>query len=809
MNLNTIVKLYPNVDKNIIKTYKPADRKVRYHENDPHLKPIELDIEEIIRSIFKAKHANEEFPEKDLLLGYIPECWHLIEGFGLPAKDQKFVPDKKPRKLVDLEKRCETLEEIWDILEVQKEKYAKELAWINNQWHYRLYGKWVFINGKPTYVPPWHWMYCSKWSIDVGLPDYRDRDRRIFLFYHYAHTTTKAPFLYRRKVVEKYQYSCNEDDYLKWQTDYKKLGRMKPEQGIFWVEYDARTCYGVNHPKHRRDGATFRAQCVGYEIGTRTNRGRVGTQSMDESHAKKAFLDKYVQPYKMMDFYFKPLTSSLSNPQKSIKWESSTTRSGQKGTRNSNKIGLQTVNDYATTAARGFYDGDKLVFLHLDEEGKTIEENVWDRWQVLKQCLAVGQGSKIVGFNLSTSTVGEMTRQGGEPYFRLCHKDSDFYQRNHINGQTKSGKINLFIPAYDGLEGFIDEYGASVIETPSEPVKGIDGRFIKVGSKEYLEQTSAQLLADGSHESLQAWHEQKRLFPTQWMDCWIASASETGFNIKILSDRIQDLSLSPNKQPVRGNFFWEIPFKKANFKPQEDGLWMVSMTLEESQRNRIYESDGTHYPSYPGRFVTSMDPFKFTKVQGKRLSDAGAATFYNRDVNIDPDSKPIEEWETHRFVCDYLGRTDNKLLMSEHFLMQCIYYGSMAYPEINVPDVWDKFVEWGFEGLLLYDYDPIQQKKKETPGFNSVEVVKQDLFLEIKQYIELHGAREKHIRILKQCLDIRGLEDMTNYDLFTAAAGCLRGVKSQYSKLLRSYMNTDWVEDSDTSQNIDYGLFLY
>lgn len=808
MNLNTIIKLYPNVSKDIIKTYKGCERTVKYHEGDPHLKPIEINIEEVIRAVFREKHPNEEFPENDLLKGYIPEQWHNIEGFGKKAMEQKFVPDKMPSRLVDLEKRCETLEEIWSILESQKESYSKELKWINNQWHYRLYGKWVFIKGRPTWIPPWHWFYCSHWTIDVGKPDFRDRDRRIFLLYHYAHTTTKAPFKYRRKVALNYQYSCDENDYLKWQKDYKALGRMQPEEGLFWVDFGVRTCYGVNHPKHRRDGASFRAQCVGYEIGTRKMRVRVGAQSMDETHGKKLFIDKYIQPWKSMVFFFKPLTSSRTvTPQKSITWESTATRSSKGGTKNTTKNGLQTVNDYSTTAHRGFYDGDKLAYIHLDEEGKTIEENVWERWKVVKECLSVGSGAKITGFNLSTSTVGEMSKQGGENYFRLCHKESDFYNRNSISGQTISGKINLFIPAYDGLEGFIDEFGYSVIETPKEPVRGIDGREIKIGAKEFLESKLAMLVAEGTPEAIQSWHEEKRLFPTQWMDCWIASASDSGFNIKILSDRIQELTMEPREQPVRGNFFWEEPFRKANFKPQEDGLWMVSLILPDDQRNRIFQESGTFYPSYPDRFITSMDPFRFTKVDGKRVSDAGAATFYRRDKTIDPDGLDESKWQTHRFVCDYLSRTQDKLIMAEHFLMQSIYYGSMVYPEINVPDVWDRFVEWGFEGMLLYDYDPIQQKKKETPGFSSVEGVKQDLFLEMKQYIELHGRRDKHIRILRQCLDIRGLEDMTNYDLFTAASGCLRGLKSQYARLLKSHITPDEIELNGTDY-IDYKMFV-
>ena len=44
----------------------------------------------------------------------------------------------------------------------------------------------------------------------------------------------------------------------------------------------------------------------------------------------------------------------------------------------------------------------------------------------------------------------------------------------NANGQTKSGLYNLFIPMEWNMEGFIDRYGMPVLETPKEPVLGID-----------------------------------------------------------------------------------------------------------------------------------------------------------------------------------------------------------------------------------------------------------------------------------------------------------------------------------------------
>lgn len=808
INVLALVNRYPNISPKILKEYKGCDDIVSYHEDDIDLKPIHISIEKLIRQIFKSFHGDMKFPVEDLLLGYDINLWHKIEGFGQPKSKQKWAPPKMPTKLVQLQKKCETLEEIYAILSEQRETFSKEIAWINNMWHYRLYGKWVFINGKPVYIPPWHWFYCSWYHLDVGLPEYRSRDRKIFIFNHYAYTTTDAVFRYRRKIANNYQYSNSESDWKKWKEDFERHPINPMEKGEWFIDMGARTCYGTNQPKHRRDGATYRAQCIKYEVMTRFTDARGGTQSMDESHSRKAFQEKFIQPWKKMPFFFKPKHSGSTNPVSKIVFEEATKKSKNSGVTISTADGLNVWIDFATTAKRGYYDGDKLRFLHLDEEGKTIEEDVSARWQVVKQSLATGNGAKISGFSPSTSTVGEMSKQGGDSYFRIC-QDSHFHDRDAVSGQTKSGKFNLFIPAYDGLEGFIDEFGESIIDDPKYPILNSEGRKVSVGAKSFLSTKLKNLLDKGDPESIEKWHEEMRLYPTKWRDCWISSASDSGFNIKILSERIQQLEMDERLQPVTGNFEWDIPFKSVKWIPTPTGRWEVSLVLDSSLANKWVEIDGVKYPRYPDGFVASADPFRFTKTDGRRKSNGGGAVFQKRNLIVDPEGTPKEKWKTNRFVADYDFRASDKIGYAEDMLKQCIYYGAMMYPEINVPDIWERFVEWGFGGYLLYDYDPTLGITKETPGFNSVETVKQDLFLGMAQYIEEHGARESHLRILKECLDIRGLEDMTNYDLFTAASGCLRGLKSQYARILKSHYGIGDEDDENGGNVIDYGMLLY
>jgi elongation factor P--beta-lysine ligase len=45
--------------------------------------------------------------------------------------------------------------------------------------------------------------------------------------------------------------------------------------------------------------------------------------------------------------------------------------------------------------------------------------------------------------------------------------------------------------------------------------------------------------------------------------------------------------------------------------------------------------------------------------------------------------------------------------------------------------------------------------------------------------MEMHVERERHPDLLNEILEIPNIEKMTDYDLFTAAGGCLLALESQ------------------------------
>jgi len=773
--------------------YKDIDWIQVYNDNDPHLHPIEVDTYEVIKQNFEQLYPSSRWEEHEHDI--IPD-YTTVTNYGLPAPDQYFVREEYPTELKKLEQSYDTFEDIWVALDA--DKYKSERDWIASQWHYRLHGKFYFINGKLTYLDGWAWFYNNYWPLDDGLPQYRDRDRRFFLFQRFCQTNTKAFFKYKvyNKQTGKTALLNDDKQYTKFLS---KTEIYECEKGKNYIDLKRRVCYGSIYPKHRREGATYKAECINAEIGTRIIKGHTGIQSMSDDNTRSVFTEKLVFPMKSMPFFFTPMTKSSNDPAKQIQFSNPNSH-GKARNSIQKKPGLMTIMSRATTANRNFYDGKKLRFLHEDELGKTIEEDVYMRHQVTKQCLSQGNGRIINGLTVKTSTVGEMTRSGGYNFHRICQESHYDKVADPKVGQTVSGLYILFIPAYDGLDGFIDDYGQSVIETPEKPIRLKNGQIIDIGAKEYLKSKLDAKMADGDQDG---YNEEMRLHPTQFSHCFISSSKDVGFNVRILTDRLNHLTFNPEDGAKQGSLEWVEKFRTVQFIESEKGKFWVSKIPDNP--NKMINNNGTWYPDWDKITISSADAFRFqtAKATGNKLSKGGGATFWGRDKELDPDEKDVAKWQSNRFICSYYYREHDNEKFAEDMLKMCIFFNSKMYPEYNVPIVAEKFDEWGFGGYLYYDIDPNTGKQKITPGFNTNgPSIKPNLFGGMKQYIELHGQREQHADILNECLTIEGLEDMTNHDLFTAASGCLYASEKKAFKMNRDY-------DGDDAIDITDGLFFF
>lgn len=755
-----------NVPDNILNQYKPADEYIRFHEEDHVLKTMDI---------------------------YLPPCPPIdtIDGYGLPARKQFFRPQNYPMRLKMLEAQCSSLEEIHSELEKRSKDYTDEIEWIRLQWDRRASGYWFFLNGKPTYIDGWHYFYLNFFKIDVGLPHYRERDRMFFIFARFSYTDTMAYYTARILIEKRWRYFDKIENLRKEYTDVRG---MIVEQGDYFVDMKRRVCFGFNYPKHRREGATYKSLCVNYCIISENNNFHGGIQSMDETSAYKAF-KKLVKSWKKIPFFFKPIYDGSTDPEKKLIFDVPARRIGGQGSLVNIDQGLESFIDYATTSNRDFYDGDKLHCLYRDEEGKTTLEDVDARWDVNKKALGEAGGLEIIGFSPGTSTVGEMTKKGGGAFKRLCER-SMWHDRDE-SGQTRSGLYNLFIPSHFCLQGFVDIFGNSISDDPNEsdlwripnPVRDSSGKLM--GSKRYLQiQLDKQLLSN-SPDAMERYEEEMRLNPPSFSACFIAKGGSTGLNLVIITKRIQEIEFDKTLER-RGNLSWAGDVRDSQVIWEDNevlGRWYYSGSMDTHDKNRkyskmVYEEGKqkvVYFPENPEPILICGDPYKFRKTEGKRQSLGAITAFRRRDLTIDPDDKPIDKWLTHRFILNYSYRHQDPYDFAEDFLMTCVWLGGLAYPEINLPLLWDYMIRRGYGGYLSYDKLPDGTYKK-TPGFNSSGSSQQRVFQKNQEYIENHGKRERHLLYLNECKNIRGIEELTDYDVFLSAGGNLIGLESDYYK---------------------------
>ena len=682
-----------------------------------------------------------------------PPDWHLIDGWGLERRDQVFKYVEYPARLRELEREYDTINGLWEELELNPLYYKEEIAWIRRQIWHELNGYWFFCNGKPTYLPGDYYVYLNFWTLDVGRPEYRDRDRKIFLF----------------------------DEFIERDNRFR----------------------GFNYPKHRREGATSKAGFKNYITISRKINGFGGMQSKTEEHAKKVFSENIIKPWRRLPFFLKPEYDGTDNPKEILNFiPPANTATKDKRGRKSGLIakGFGLGGNITFKSSDVFsYDGSKLHFYHGDEVGKTKDVDTHERYMVVKQCLGVG----AQGHCWNTSTVEEMEAQGGKAFKKTCQQSQyhDIFEND--NEQTITGLATLFIPATEGLEidnlTFIGKYGESIIETPTEAQieflkQKNPSRYKFIGSKEYLMNERRKYEEQMDTHGLLAF---KRKFPMEYSDCWISSNFDTGMPHDVIQARMDQLSyvLAKNEQDVvrRGDFkrLGRERYSSVIFVDNPDGRFELSWWFKHNgESNKMVFVNGEALPQNTHFGIAGADPFKFTKNKNRRFSDGGGGVFMYRGMN-DTDEN-LELWEGHRFICAYRHKPPTKQEYFEDMAMMCQYFGVLMFSENNVPDLNDWFEENGYRHYLKYLLNKKTGKFEVNPGIWTTEAVKQKIWSMHRDYLRIHGMRECHMEYLQECLDIDGIEKMGDYDLFAAFGMALIGSDEQVYESAMDEVNHEY-----------------
>lgn len=540
------------------------------------------------------------------------------------------------------------------ILNAQQREYATlEVDRCNN-------GFWFYNNGVKTYITGKNYFYLQWWKLEDDVyPDYRDTDRRYFLYLNH------------------------------WEN-------------ISW-------CLGVIRGKKRREGATSQAtsnliyECIFFKNSI------CGLVSKSNVDGRTAFTNMVAFGYRQLPVFLKPkqLNNKDSVTELVFAHKASNVKDG-KGTVIDNDTGHRSKVDYRAGSINA-YDSGRLSRGCFDEGGKWDSETPFSKFIAIVSKTMV-KGAKRVGFMECPSTVNEMTKSGGAEYKKVWDSADQFKEP-----RTKNRLVRYFTPAYDGYVGFIDKYGMSVIDAPDEETyKFLCDNYIgagdlteddiRLGAKEYLIQKRSTL--EGTELE-----EETRMNPFDEREMFLSSLIGCLYNSFKLNEQIEWLEW--NEKTERGNLIWENGDEFFTIKEHDNGVkelkinkleWVASKNGKYEKvigwmpknANDVFEKNGSFFPNSTYSVRIGADPFKYDKTKDNRKSNCAAYVYQMPDL-LD------ESYEfSDTFVMRYVDRPSTTDLANDYVLRMAWFCGCQVLFERNVNHWKSFFTQKKCSGFLMW-----------------------------------------------------------------------------------------------------------
>ncbi len=578
-----------------------------------------------------------------------------IEGFGLPREEQFWRRKELPDYFddVDLDKDGNA------ILNHQQQAYATiEVARCKK-------GYWFFNNGIPTYITGKNYFYLQWWKLEDDIfPDYRDADRRYFLFLNF------------------------------WEC-------------VLW-------CIGIGRGKKRREGASSQAtsnliyECIFF---TNSNCGLVSKTQVD---SRDTFTDMAAFGYHQLPVFLKPRQLNRADSvtefvfaAKIVKGENATKRG------NRSKINYRAPVENA-------YDRGRMTRILGDEGGKWPLDVKFSKF-ISKVSKTMVKGAKRVGFAECPSTVNELTKGGGAEYKKFWDGANQFKSGGK---KTQNRFVTYFTPAYDNYEGFIDKHGMSVIDAPTDeqydflvkkwvvkdPITGetvseISENDIKLGAKAYIQSRREGLMGELLEEEI-------RQNPCTVQEMFEAANTDCAFNSYNINKRIKQLEDNPiykrklifyRDEETLTVKFRDVDEKKSSF------FWAITALPPKGEENKFIYDGRIRKPGRIDDGAISVD--SYSNSQGGRKYGSKASAWIGRKLDIlDPENtgKPIG----HLF-----GRPAEKEILHTQTMLAAEYFGYLVWYEHNADDYLSFYRNHGRIGYLgtypLSTIDPVKRENAE------------------------------------------------------------------------------------------------
>jgi len=407
-------------------------------------------------------------------------------------------------------------------------------------------GFFFMSNGKPVYITGKHYFFLRFWVLENGMPpDYRDADRRWFLFLDH------------------------------WES-------------VPW-------CRGVIRGKKRREGASSQATSNMVREAILYKNANIGMVSKTNQDAKDTYLEMIQYGFRNLPAFLKPAMATDETNKTEMVFQV-IEKGKQKKT--SGVSGNNSKISYKPTKLNS-YDRARLTRVLVDEGGKFPPDVPFSKFlSIIKETLSIG--AKRVGFCEAPSTVNEMTKHGGAEY-KISWDEANQFEHE---GQTGNTFVRYFSPAYEAMEGFIDKFGMSVIDAPTEEqrrylaeVNGID---YGVGARQYILDIRARLKGESLEEEI-------RKFPMDEVEMFMSANTGCVFNSQNINRQIMYLK---DESPVarRRVRFFETGNGTVDWVDDANGFWHVVKFPDPPNRQHTYD-DGRLGPAATHEAVIGIDGY--------------------------------------------------------------------------------------------------------------------------------------------------------------------------------------------------------
>ena len=526
-------------------------------------------------------------------------------------------------------------------------------------------GIWVYINGNSFYIPKKYYFYLQWWTLEDGSrPEYRDCDRRYFTFLEH------------------------------WEN-------------VPWA-------LGVIRSKKRREGASSQATSnLVYEAIFYKN-SNCGLVSKSNEDGRATFTEMVAYGYRQLPAFLKPKQINREDSVTELVFaqKASNVKEGFADAQKEDEGNRSKINYRAPVL--NAYDRGRMSRLLLDEFGKLEKEiQASQLFAIISKTLV--KGVKRVGFVEMPSTVNKMSKGGSE--FKLLWENADVDKRT----PTINRLVRYFSPSFDGYEGFIDQYGFSVINSPTPEQKKylvdkwvvtdengvtiseISEEDIELGAKAYILKRREGRTGDDLEEEI-------RMNPCNEVEAFMSANADCIFNVVKLNEQIERLKESP--VPKRKIVFYRDEINQSirwrDARDTETFAWeFVSDLNLKGEVNKHYYDNGTKRPGRVDIGVIGVDGYSNSQ-GGKRYGSKASAWVYSKYDIRDP-------LNTGLFTGHLYGRPNEKEELHNQVILAAEYLGYQVYYEFVADDYYTYFKNRGKLGYLakfpLNAIDPSKRKK--------------------------------------------------------------------------------------------------